>query len=153
MKAKYTIEPTAVVNDFNYNEAEIFTNKADLIAHLLSHDGYELHIKIENDIVYVCNAFNGCPPSNYSWCPTYIEMSNQYVNTLTVDMRREAIMQIWGDSDILDPYKLSGSMNITLETARSLTDAIQDGKACGETDSIEAQENLLAKLHGTDSAD
>jgi hypothetical protein len=156
MKAKYIIEPTAVVFDFNYDEADIFTNKADLVMHLLSHDGYKLDFMVDHDggyedhFVHLSCTLDGQPKF---WMRTRVLVDGDERSEVTQDMKRDAVMEIYGTTDILDPYKLSGSMNITLETVRSLTDIIQDGKACGETESIEAQENLLAKLHGTNSAD
>jgi hypothetical protein len=58
-------------------------------------------------------------------------------------MEREAIMQIWERHDY---HKLAGTDNVTLETVSSLTDIIQDGKACGETCHQDQHERLLTKL-------
>ena len=135
------IEPTAVVFDFNYNEAEIFTNEADLRRHLLSYDGYQQHFKIHDGLLYVANARHG--EVKY-WEPTSVDFGDADENTLTEDMEREAIMQVWNRHDY---HKLAGTDNVTLETVQSLQDIIQDGKACGETENQKAQESLLAKLN------
>ena len=149
---KYTIEPTAVVNDFNYDEADIFTNKADMVMHLLSHDGYKLDFMIDHDggyedhFVHLSCTLNGQPKF---WMRTRVSAESEY-SEITQDMKREAVMEIYGTTDILDPYVLSGSMRITLETVRTLTNIILDGKACGETDHQDQYEALIARLHGTE---
>lgn len=110
------IIPTAVVFHNDFSGAEIFTNEADLRRHLVSYDGYIQHFKIENDLLYVCNARHG---ERKYWEPTSVDFGGCDENTLTEDMEREAIMQIWGKHDY---YKLAGTDNVRILQADDILD-------------------------------
>jgi hypothetical protein len=146
---KYTIEPTAVVFDFNYDEAEIFTNAADLVKNLIEHDGTVIQFRARDagDGIYFFEVAATKANEKPNWILTNVNITGRDTQFFSDQIKRNAIMDIWG---IFEPHKLAGTMDVSLETVRSLTDIIQDGKACGETDSIEAQERLLARLHGTE---
>jgi len=141
---KYTIEPTAVVFDFNYDEAEIFTNKADLVSHLLNRDNYTQYFMIDHDGGYsdhFVHVSNSRPGDVKFWIPTGVQADSED-SEITLDMKRDAVMQIWGGFQSCDLTSIFAH----LETVRSLGDVIQDAKACGETCHQDQHERLLARL-------